>query len=69
LYRTGDFGRIVNGRVYYEGRQDMQVRRNKGQVSLSLQIFLKFKVSILNMNEPIKFFVYFSYRLRFEGRG
>ena len=25
LYRTGDYGKVVNGRVYYEGRQDMQV--------------------------------------------
>jgi non-ribosomal peptide synthetase component F len=28
LYQTGDFGRICNGRVYYEARQDMQVRNS-----------------------------------------
>lgn len=26
LYRTGDFGRIINGRLIYEGRRDMQVK-------------------------------------------
>ena len=25
LYKTGDFARIVNGRLYYEGRLDAQV--------------------------------------------
>ena len=28
LYKTGDFGRIVNGRLIYEGRRDMQVKVN-----------------------------------------
>ncbi|CAH1788896.1 unnamed protein product [Owenia fusiformis] len=26
LYRTGDFARLVDGRIIYEGRQDMQVK-------------------------------------------
>jgi len=28
LYRTGDYGRIVNGRIIYEGRRDSQVIYN-----------------------------------------
>ena len=27
LYKTGDFARIVNDRLYYEGRIDSQVHR------------------------------------------
>lgn len=34
LYKTGDFGRIVNGRVIYEGRRDLQVKIRGQRVNI-----------------------------------
>jgi hypothetical protein len=70
LYRTGDFGKIVNGRVYYEGRQDMQVRLRCHNKTIILLVFTReikfklpfhfiFKVNNLKMNKPILFFLLF----------
>ena len=35
MYRTGDFGRIVNGQLYYEGRADSQIKVRGHRVDLS----------------------------------
>lgn len=35
MYRTGDFGRIVGGRLYYEGRADSQIKVRGHRVDLT----------------------------------
>ena len=35
IYRTGDFGVLVNGLIYYEGRQDSQVKVRGQRVNLA----------------------------------
>lgn len=35
LYRTGDFGRIINDKLFYEGRADSQVKVRGHRVDLS----------------------------------
>lgn len=35
LYRTGDFGRVVGGKLFYEGRTDSQVKVRGHRVDLS----------------------------------
>ncbi|XP_074647231.1 beta-alanyl-bioamine nonribosomal peptide synthetase ebony-like [Tubulanus polymorphus] len=45
LYRTGDFGRIVDGHVIYEGRRDSQVKINGKRINLE-------SVRLVVMNIP-----------------
>ena len=35
MFRTGDFGRIVNGQLYYEGRSDSQVKVRGHRIDLN----------------------------------
>lgn len=35
MFRTGDYGRIVNGQLYYEGRADSQVKIRGHRVDIS----------------------------------
>ena len=35
MYRTGDFGRVVNGFLYYEGRADSQIKIRGHRVDLT----------------------------------
>ena len=35
MFRTGDYGRLVNGQVYYEGRADSQVKIRGHRVDMN----------------------------------
>ena len=35
MYRTGDYGRIVNGLLYYEGRADSQIKVRGHRIDLT----------------------------------
>ncbi len=35
LYRTGDFGRVLNGKLFYEGRADTQIKVRGHRVDIS----------------------------------
>jgi len=50
LYQTGDYGRVVNGRIIHEGRRDSQVfmqrlqmpsRRKHARLSMALLVYLE----------------------------
>ena len=35
MYRTGDYGRIINGMLYYEGRADSQIKVRGHRIDLT----------------------------------
>ena len=35
MFRTGDYGRLVNGQFYYEGRADSQVKVRGHRIDLN----------------------------------
>ena len=35
MFRTGDFGRIVRGQLYYEGRSDSQIKVRGHRIDLN----------------------------------
>ena len=35
MFRTGDYGRMINGQIYYEGRADSQIKVRGHRVDLN----------------------------------
>uniref|UniRef100_A0A0P5KZY5 Ss-alanyl conjugating enzyme n=2 Tax=Daphnia magna TaxID=35525 RepID=A0A0P5KZY5_9CRUS len=49
MYRTGDYGRIVNGQLYYEGRADSQIKVRGHRVDLT-----EINAAVLQLEQVIK---------------
>ncbi|XP_046647830.1 tyrocidine synthase 3-like isoform X2 [Daphnia pulicaria] len=49
MYRTGDYGRIVNGQLYYEGRADSQIKVRGHRIDLT-----EINAAVLQLDQVIK---------------
>lgn len=57
MFRTGDYGRIVKGQLYYEGRADSQIKIRGHRVDLS-----EINAAINRLDEMISTCVVLSYK-------
>lgn len=57
MFRTGDYGRIAEGQLYYEGRADSQVKIRGHRVDLS-----EIHAAISRLDELVSICVVLSYR-------
>lgn len=49
MYRTGDYGRIVNRQLYYEGRADSQIKVRGHRIDLT-----EINAAVLQLEQVIK---------------